>query len=33
LTFQLKIKGDFVSIPGKIILMKPEDRIKIIKWK
>ena len=31
--FNIKINKNFVSIDGNLILMKPEDRIKIKKWK
>ena len=31
--FQLKIDKNFVPIEGNLVLMRPEDRIKIRKWK
>jgi len=31
--FQIEINNNFIDIPGNLILMKPEDRIKIKKWK
>ena len=32
-TFQLKVRNYLVDVDGNSILMKPEDRIKIKKWK
>lgn len=31
-TFEINLGNEFVSIPGNLISMRPEDRIKIKKW-